>query len=379
MRASLLSEPARPRFAGRAFTKDAMTYGNQFRTHDSDGNAMGKRLGVTVKTADGRTCDSTGAFYVGELERLDMKMHEPLAAVTWGRDIDLREDVTIADDVSSFTLSTFGSVGGLGTGNSIGNGKAWVGKNATEIAGLSVDIAKIPHPLRPWALELAYTIFELEAAAKLGRPIDQQKWQGLQLKHQMDTDEQVYIGDLTTGDTGLLNNSLVTDVNNLPNGAGGHPQWTTKTPQEILADVNFALTTVWAASAWAVMPKNILIPPAQYGYISTQLVSTAGSQSILKYLRENNLIAQSVGPNALEIYPVKWAIGSGAGGTIGTLGTVDRMTVYTRDIDRVRFPMTMLQRTPVQYDGLYHKCTYFGRLGVVEVVYPETVGYFDGL
>jgi hypothetical protein len=47
------------------------------------------------------TYDSTGAFLVGELERLDQTLHMPLAAVTWSRDIDLRGDVSMADDVSS--------------------------------------------------------------------------------------------------------------------------------------------------------------------------------------------------------------------------------------------------------------------------------------
>ena len=72
-------------------------------------------------------------------------------------------------------------------------------------------------------------------------------------------------------------------------------------------------------------------------------------------------------------------IGAGVGGNVGTLNTVDRMTVYTKDKERVRFPLTPLMRTPVQYDGLYHKWTYWGRLGVVEPVYSETIGYFDGI
>ncbi|MCI0152441.1 DUF2184 domain-containing protein [Paraburkholderia sediminicola] len=59
--------------------------------------------------------------------------------------------------------------------------------------------------------------------------------------------------------------------------------------------------------------------------------------------------------------------------------TVDRMVVHTKDRKRIRYPMTMLQKTPLQYDSLYHKSTYYCRMGVVEVPYPETVGYFDGL
>jgi hypothetical protein len=104
----------------------------------------------------------------------------------------------------------------------------------------------------------------------------------------------------------------------------------------------------------------------------------AGNMSVLKYVQENNILTTSTG-RKLEILPSKWCVGAGVSGTIGTLGTVDRMVVYTKDKDRVRFPLTPLQRTPIQYDSIYHKTTYFGRLGAVEVVYPETIGYFDGI
>lgn len=354
-----------------------MTFDAGLFTADAAGNQVGLRFDRPYRTHDGRTSDSTGAFLVGELERLDQKLHEPLAAVTWGRDVDLREDVTIADDVSSFTLSTYGSAGGLGTGNQIGNGKAWIGKDTTQITGLSLDIAKIPHPLRPWGMELKWTILELESAAKVGRPVDQQKFSGLQLKHQMDTDEQVYFGDSAIGDTGLVNAAGVS-FTNFAVGALGSTNWISKTPDEILLDVNNALTTTWAASAWAVVPGRMLIPPMQYGYIATQKVSLAGNVSILTYVLENNLLAKT-GQKKLEIYPAKWCIGAGQGGTIGVTGTVDRCVVYTKDADRVRFPMTLLQRTPVQFDSIFHKTTYFGRLGVLEVVYPETISYYDGL
>jgi hypothetical protein len=227
-------------------------------------------------------------------------------------------------------------------------------------------------------MELKYTILELASAAKLGRPIDAQKYSGLQLKHQMDIDEQVYIGDTSTGDTGLVNNSLVTNVNNVVAGVAGSTQWSQKSPDEILADFNTGLTSVWAASAWAVMPEKVLLPPSQFGYISTTKVSNAGNISILKYVQENSLLATS-GKGKLDIQPLKWLVGAGVGGTLGTTGTVDRMVVYTKDKNRVRYPMTLLQRTPIQYDSIYHKTTYFCRLGVVEVVYPETIGYFDGI
>lgn len=363
-------------FRGRRRTHDNLTFDRRM-SFDAAGNCVGISLGNRFTTHDGKTVDSTGAFLVGELERLDQTLHEPLAAVTWGRDIDLREDVTIADEVSSFTLSTYASGGSLGTGHGIGTGKAWIGKTTDQITGVGLDVAKIPHQLRPWGMELKYTILELESAAKVGRPVDQQKFEGMQLKHQMDIDEQVYVGDTTMGDTGLLNDPGVTPAN-VAAGVNGGTQWSTKSPDEILADINTALSAVWQASAWAVMPTRILLPPNQFGYISTAKNSQAGNISILKYILENNLLA-TTGQGKLQIYPVKWGIGAGVGGTLGQLNTTDRMVVYTKEKNRVRYPMTMLQRTPVQYDSVYHKTTYFCRLGVIEVVYPETIGYFDGI
>lgn len=380
----------RPLVAGvrRAFRDNGMlmTF-DRVSTHDAGGNAVGVRFRNQMpmpgyRTRDGRTVDerfydSTGAFMVGELERLDQTAHAPLSSVSWHRDIDIRSDVTLGDEISSFMLSTFGSQGGLGTGNGIGNGKSWAGKKADQIASVSLDLAKTPSPLNIWANEIAYTVMELESAAQTGRPIDQQKYDGLQLKYQMDVDEQVYIGDTPLVQKGLLNAASVT-VTALPNGSLGSPTWANKNPDEILADLNTALTSVWASSGWAVMPTNVLIPPTQYGQIATQKVSLAGNQSVLGYILENNVATKS-GAGKLKIEPVKWAIGAGAGGTIGTAGTVDRMTVYTKDLNRVRFPMTSLARTPLQYSSIWMMTTYYGRLGVVEVVYPSTLGYFDGL
>src|SRR5437660_7323755 len=327
-------------------THDMLTYGQPGLTHDSQGNHMGKKFGFTCQmnqpNADGsaRVFDSSGAFLVGELERLDQTMQPPLSAVTYGRDLDLREDATIADEVTSFTTSTYGSPGGLGAGNNIGTGKAWMGKNTTQIANVGLDIGKTASPFRPWALELSYDILELESAARLGRPIDVQKYNALQLKHQMDVDEQAYLGDSTTGDKGLINNANVTATNVVASTNTGSTLWSQKNADEILADINTGITTVWAASGWAVMPDSLLIPPAQYGQLAMQKVSLAGNVSVLTYVLENNIIKKA-GSN-LRIDPLKWCIGAAAGGTVGTLGTGDRMIVYRKEYDKVRFPLTAL-------------------------------------
>lgn len=322
-------------------------------------------------TYDRRVIDSTGAFLVGELERLDQMLHEPLVAVTWGRDMDLREDVSMADEVSSFTNSTFAAAGGLP-----GTKKSFIAKDSNAIPGIDLDIGKTANPLFLWGRELSYTIPELISAQKLGRPVDEQKMAGLQLKWQMDIDEMVYIGDDALSKTGLVNSASVTtgfvDV-----GAALGMAWTTKTPAEILNDVNSLLTNCWAAAGYAVCPSKLLLPPTQFGYITTEVVSSAGSISIAKYIAEN-CISNKINGRALDIQPLKWLVGRGVAAGSPSAAT-DRMVCYTQDKIRVRFPLVPLQRTPLEYRSIFHLTTYFGKLGVLEVVYPETIYYADGI
>ncbi|QEE24517.1 DUF2184 domain-containing protein [Rhodanobacter glycinis] len=316
-------------------------------------------------TFDRQTVDSAGAFLVGELERLDQRLHEPLASVTWSRDIDLREDVSIADEVSSFTNSSFAAAGGASP-----NGKSWIGKDANAIQGVALDIGKTAHPLTLWGMELGWTLPELASAQRLGRPVDQQKFAGMQLKYQMDVDEQVYIGDTQLGLYGLANSPQVS-ATNVVNGASASPLWSSKTPDEILADVNTLLNGAWLAAGYAVVPDKLLLPPAKFSYLVSQKVSSAGNISILQFLKDNSL-SNSINGRPLDIQPCKWLSGRGAGST-------DRMVAYSQDQNRVRFPLVPLQRTPLEYRGITQLTYYYGRLGAVEWVYPETASYADGI
>ncbi len=106
-------------------------------------------------------------------------------------------------------------------------------------------------------------------------------------------------------------------------------------------------------------------------------MSSAGNRSILSYLLENNICTQRGGQ--LEILPVKWLIGLGAGGTLGQLGTVDRMGAYRNEYERIRYPLTEIQRTPLEYRSVFQATTYWCLLGQLEFVYPATIGYRDGI
>lgn len=358
-----------------AFIANTMAPGLTAALLAGDSRTTKRYLADAFATYDQATIDSAGAFLVGELERLDPMIHAPLAAVTWERDIDLRTDVQMGDETSSYTNSTFASTGGPSS-----SGISWAGKESTTISRVNVDIDKIVNPLTLWTESVAYTIAELLSSQQMGRPIDAQMLTGLNLKHQMDIDQMVYIGDTDTGATGLCNHALMSNTGNVAAGAaaGGPLQWINKTPDEIKADVNELLTSVWKASGYKAPPTRLLVSPNPFGYISTTVVSSAGNVSILKFLQENNVMTAQL-KLELEIMPVKWLDKTAINGPTGAAATYDRMVAYTRREEYVRYPMVPLQPMQPQFRGIWIDVPYFGRLGRTEAVYPETIGARDGI
>ena len=312
-----------------------------------------------------KTFDSTLAYFVNQLDNLDRKLYEPLYNVTWGRDINLRTGITMANESTSFIRS---NIGGIGTQNA--QGKPWISPNTTTLPGVSVNGERVVLPLRLLGQEISYTSVELERSQLVGQPIDTQKFDAMNIMYQMNTDEMVYVGDTDVGAKGLLNSNLVTS-GAVANGAAGTPAWATKTPDEILKDVNDMVTAAWQASGFAVCPDKVLLPPAQFAYISSQKVSNAGNVSILQFL-EDNSIALRVNGRKLEIQPVKWLTGRGASGA-------DRMVAYTNQEDKVRFPMVPVRRETPYYLGIKFNAPYIWAFGEVEFLYPETVIYRDGI
>ena len=315
-------------------------------------------------TYDQATMDSTGAFLNGELQRIDPTLNEPLVSITWDRDIDLREDVQMGDTESAFFLTTFGSNGGTKPA-----GKNWLSSGGNAPAGVSLDMGKKIFPLTEWATELKWTVYELASAEKTGRPIDVQKFNGMNRKWQMDTDEQVYIGDEQLGQPGMLNSPLVA-TGSVPNGVGGSPLFTQKTADEIVADFNIGQTSAWAASGYARCPTKAIVPPDTLSYLTSRKVSDAGNISLLKFIVENS-ICNTVNGKPLEVVSAKFA-------SIAGTANGKRMMFYSQDKGLIRFPRVQLQRTPVEYRSLYQLTTYYGKLGEVELVYPETVSYLEG-
>ena len=317
---------------------------------------------MTMRTFDQATIDSTGVFFSNELIRINPTLLEPLSDFPYARDVDMTE-LDLGDEATAYDAVLYRAPGGA---NPVG--KSFITARTTAIGAVNVDMERVQSPAFLWGEMFQMSIVEIERAMKLGRPLAPSLLSALKTKWEMDTQNQVMLGDTAAGVTGLVNNASVTAAT-VATGVGGL-LWTQKTDDEILTDVNTIIQGVFASSGYTRMPSRLGLPPAKLGYLGTRKIAN-GSMSILKYLKENNSALVMAGID-LQFASMRELIGAGSGAT-------DRMIAYTKAEDVVRFPRTnALRSLPTQFDGLFQKQIYLGKLGTLEIPRTALLRYADG-
>ncbi|USG65170.1 DUF2184 domain-containing protein [Brevibacillus ruminantium] len=305
------------------------------------------------------------AFLNAELEKRDPRLHEPLQSVTWTRDIVAKTGGGWVEYSSNYFVdyaTTGGNEGGI------------IGGETNNIPIMQANLNKDVWKVFTWSNILKVPFVDQAKLQNIGRSLDDILDKGIRLNYNKSIDNLVYNGLPVMDVYGLVNNpDIVTSA--APNGASGSSTWQSKTPDEILDDVNSLITETWAASEYDLtgMANHILLPPVQYTYLVNRKVSDAGNISILKYLEENN-IARNQGID-LVIAPSRWCTAAGTGGK-------DRMVAYVNEEDRINFdlpvPLSRVMTQP-QVTEMSYMTAYAAQLGQVKVLYDTCIRYMDGI
>ena len=306
------------------------------------------------------------AFLVSELEKRDTLVRTPLTSYTYTRDIPIRVGGGWAEFVSAMGVG-YGVTGGSGDG-------IVTAGSADGIPMVQADFGK--DLWKTHMVSVGTRVFWIDQMRgnMTGRNMDTLLRDGVRMTYDKHMDENVYVGFAAYGSTGLLNNADVT-VTNAATGAGGSATWATKTPDEILKDVNDAILAAWAASEYDLdaIPNHIVLPYEQYNYIATTKVSQLAEKTILTFLLENNVAKVNGGD--LFIGATAWADGAGVGGA-------DRMIVYCNKeryvaVDEL-VPLTRAMTT-ANAERFSYDTAYAGNVSEVETFYPMTMIYVDGI
>ncbi|RKN75008.1 DUF2184 domain-containing protein [Paenibacillus ginsengarvi] len=322
--------------------------------------------GLQASITNDAAIGSGMAFLVGELEKRDPRLLEPLQSVTWQRDIVAKTGGGWVD----FTSNMFVDYATTG-----GNESGIIGGTTNDIPIMQANMNKDVYKVFSFANILKVPFVDQQKLQNIGRSLDDILDDGIRANYNKSIDNVVYKGFPSAAVYGLVNNPDVTSSLAPNNAAGTSRNWKDKTPDEILKDVNTIINATWAASEYDLtgMANHILIPPIQYGDLVTRVVSSAGNSSILEYLLKNN-IGRNQGVD-LVIAPSRWCVGAGTGPT-------DRMVAYVNRENRINFDLPVpLSRVMTQpsVTELAYLTAFAAQLGQVKVLYNTCIRYLDGI
>ena len=316
--------------------------------------AVGRRL----------TANDAYTFLMKELEKVDETILEPLSATEWPRDMPVITGGGLLENIASIDV-TYASTGGEDDNLFF--------DAANDIPVIQADMSKSVARCFNFAEYMAFSVMEREKMIGIGRDPETFLNKGIRLHCDKVIDRNCYLGFNKVNSTGLCNNPSVTRISAAAASGGGGTTWAVKTADEILADINTAISTLWKENDCSLdaLPNHILIPVEQFGALVTRKVSSDSERSILTYVLENNIASQQ-GSN-LVISPCKWCSRAGSSNS-------DRMVVYCNRVDRVCFNLTQpLRRMETEYAEMRIKIPYIAQFSEVRFLYPSTVRYMDGI
>lgn len=309
---------------------------------------------------------SGGAFLVSELEKRDTLIREPLTSVTYPRDIPIDVGGGWVDFVSAMSVA-------YGLTNGAENGPVHAG-GANVVPVVQANLDKGIFKAHTFAAALRVMFVDMAKSNQIGRSLDQLLTQGVRLAYDKHMDANAYVGMSEYGTTGLINNADAVETTAAA-GAATTTTWDTKTPVEILNDINKAILASWAAAEYddAGVPNHVLLPYEQYVYILNTPVSALATESIMDYVLKNNVATKN--GRVLFIGATRWLKGAGTGSS-------DRMVVYNNDRRFVKMdelvPLSRVMTAPNAAEVCYDTA-FMANVSETQLFYPGTIVYVDGI
>jgi hypothetical protein len=257
--------------------------------------------------------DANGAvFFNRELEHIKARSYDVLY-----QDLLYRQLFPVSTEAhpgaTNITYQTFDRAGSATIVNDYGKDLP-----RCDVAGKETTI-----PIRTIGTSFGYTKKEIKASQMVGRALDQRRADAARRKMEEKMNAITYFGDADAGIVGLFTNTDIPRADVVNPGSG--TAWSTKTPDEILFDINDMFADTFANTLQVEKLDTVLLPTAQWSYIASTARSATSDTTILNYVVQNSPYISS----ANQIIPVPELTGAGTAG-------VDVMVGYTRRPDKLQ-------------------------------------------
>lgn len=230
------------------------------------------------------------------------------------------------------------------------------------------------------AIGYQWNIEEVNSAIQVGSSLPDRRARAARLAYMKFMYDLTLKGSAEKGLGGLINYSGVTATTAPADGTGSVTTWVdedgvgTKTPAQIVRDINLALQGIYLSTYEQEMADTILLPVEAYNYIASTPYSATTMETILSFVQRTNIYTLTTG-QPLTIRTVRELSTGDAAGTGG------RMVAYKNDGDFVKLHLPMPHRfLPVYQDGpLNFTVPGIFRTGGLELLTNAGMRYIDGI
>ena len=256
------------------------------------------------------------------------------------------------------------------------------GKASLINAGLSKDISlvagggkEIQFPIARWGIGASWTIQELQAFAIAqkngrGKMSPEMIRQRAALRGiEQSLNDQFFFGVPEVGGFGFINNPLVPTGPAATGATSSATNWESKTPDEVLADINAIGNVIYSGSLMVEMPDHLALPPAKLQYLHNTRISNYATDTLYSFILKNNQWF-----NKEESFvDLNELTGAGFGGT-------GKMVAYHKDVYRAHCAISMEpQSLPVQQNMFSYLMLWMAESAGCCIYHPRSMAYMEGI
>lgn len=228
-----------------------------------------------------------------------------------------------------------------------------------------VDVKLTDETLRIWPIIAAYgfSIQEVRNSIMSGRSLPQLKANASRVVVEQEIDQILLLGDSDFSITGLFTMTTNTD-HTIVNGAAASKLWSTKTTDEVVADMHGIVNQVVEDTLDIEHPNTLILPLTAFNFVMQTRMGDGSDDSILSHFRKTNVHIKSVESSTQLESNSAW--------------TGRQMVAYTKDAQHLQGVIPQeYEQLPPEAKGLETVVTCHARIGGVEVYYPKSVCYAD--
>lgn len=250
----------------------------------------------------------------------------------------------------------------------------WFHGEAQDVPKVGLTREKFETGVSMAAIGYGYNLEELGTAQLLGMNLTNDKATLARRIAEEKIDQVAFVGDAGKGFTGLVNASSPTATTAPADGTGSSTTFASKTPDQVLRDINGQLTGMFTGTLGGEIADTLLMPYSVMLDLSTRRIDAVNQTTILEWIERNNIYTRTTGQPLTIRGVFGYLDTAGAGGT-------KRLVAYRRspDVLKMHIPMPFRflpawQTGPMRFDvpGIF-------RLGGVDIRRPKAVRYLDGI